>query len=106
MISYATRGMLFSQNRFGIRHFGTMLYDAVSDRENQLQNGFFSKLSSISSMADNWLASNQSIAGGGGSLLSGIGTGLLNPQIGSIAMQLWANVSAQRDYEIFKRNVY
>ena len=108
MIQYATRGMLFSQSRFGIRHFGNMLYDTVTDREHSLVAGFFNKLSSITTMATNWLGINQDVAGGGGAVGSGgaFGLGLINPQIGSIAMQLWANLNTTRDYEIYKRNVY
>lgn len=95
-LQYATKGMIFSQNKFGIRHFGNILYDTMTKREEDLSTTFSTTLDSISGDINTWL----------GGAASGTAAGLLNPSIGTIAAQMWTNINSQRDYEIFKRNIY
>jgi hypothetical protein len=113
--AHATRGTIFSQNKFGIRHFGSILYEPLNEIE-------FNRASGMR----NALSDTQIAIGQGDSLSSGIGNviGGLSPfsnnanQTGisltsdiriptvGIMRTLWANFNAQRDIELFKRNIY
>jgi hypothetical protein len=45
-IARATRGTVFSENRFGIRHFGTILYEPLTRQERDKQEAMYSAISS------------------------------------------------------------
>ena len=112
-IAHATRGTIFSENKFGIRHFGSILYQPLNDLE-QAKNDAVT--ASVKDAFESLGAANGSAFGMGSALgvlssgtnqgeLLGIGPEVRVPGI-SLMKTLWANFSTQRDFEIFKRNIY
>jgi len=101
-IANANRGLVFSENKFGIRHFGSMLYQPMTPRE-EAQH-----YKRVDGIADAHKAANE-LSGG---TIAKYALQSLNPGFdfrsptASLMGQLWANFSAQRDMEIFKRNIY
>ena len=88
----ATKGIVFSENRFGIRHFGSILYDFMGDdaiKHEQISNAISGAFTTIGRGSDvNNFSSNER-----SSTLSLIGT-------------LLANMQSDVDLELFKRNIY
>ena len=114
-IAHATRGRIFSENKFGIRHFGQILYEPLNDLEaakneavvSQVKN-MFDSLGEASGNAWGIGSAMGILASGsneGGGSLFGIGPEIRAPGV-ALMRTLWANFSAQRDFEIFKRNIY
>jgi len=114
-IAHATRGRIFSENKFGIRHFGQILYEPLNDLEAAKNEAVVSQVKdSFDSLGDAsgtaWgMGSAMGILSSGtnegsGSFF-GIGPEVRVPGI-SLMKTLWANFSSQRDFEIFKRNIY
>jgi hypothetical protein len=110
--AHSTRGTIFSENKFGIKHFGMIPYQPLNDIELNKQRGI-----------RNAIADTATSLGRGGMGVSGsIGAvaGMLNPDgqnqsvfgaevripVVSMMQTLWSNFAAQRDMEIFKRNIY
>lgn len=113
--AHATRGTVFSQNKFGIKHFGHILYEPLTEIERNRNAGIRNAAS------DALLAVGQ-----GSGLTGGAGTvaGVLNPfgdnsngtglSVGAdvrlpvvgMMRTLWSNFAAQPDLELFKRNIY
>jgi hypothetical protein len=134
--AHATRGTVFSENKFGIRHFGSILYEPLNEVESQknaaVKQAFKNAIDAVSddSFGVSTLikgAWNQSlgsydgvdiaaigaatavgaVTGGlGVGALAGTAGGLLRTPIVGHMRTLMANLSTQRDYEIFKRNIY
>ena len=134
--AHATRGAVFSENKFGIRHFGSILYAPLTPEEEQKSASYkASVINAFNAIAKNPISgtaglawnSTVNIATGGTAQLinTGINVGTvgafspaqnltgLESAGGSVrtpivgAMQsLWGNFSTQRDLEIFKRNIY
>jgi hypothetical protein len=135
-ISHATRGTVFSENKFGIRHFGSILYEPLNPIEAQkhaaLKASYKNALDMVSQSSFNagdlrkaaWnstlgsydgidlaiTAGSAAIGGllGGpmGAVAAGAAGGLLRSPIVPHMRTLMANLGSQRDYEIFKRNIY
>ena len=120
--AFATQGMIFSENRFGIRHFGTILYPPLTDEEDQknrnirdVVGNLLNQAGSANSVDDAAVAAEDAAVEAIG--VPGVfndgeafdaqlgGIGVRSPVIGVI-QQMWQNMFAQRDYEIFKRNIY
>lgn len=116
--AHAARGTVFSENKFGIKHFGHILYEPLNEIE-------FNKNAGIrNAMSDALLAVGQGsgVTGGAGTVLNVLnplgdnsnGTGLGLPNFGieariptlGIMRTLWSNFNNQRDLELFKRNIY
>lgn len=89
-IAHANRGMIFSENKFGIRHFGNMLYQPMSLSEEQKHQA------RIDSMADAYNAVGN----------FNFSDPALRPDAMGLMQQISASFSSQRDLEIFKRNIY
>jgi hypothetical protein len=101
--AHATRGTVFSQNKFGIRHFGSILYEPLSEGE--------------AAKSD---AIRESITGAMGYHSTENGGNTSDPSLGAAAgfsfnlrsglvplmSQMWSNFASQTDLEIFKRNIY
>lgn len=119
MISYATNNMIFSENKFGIRHFGMMLYEPLSDREREkmevrnegLQYHSAQFFESVSNME----SSSQSGSNGAANAVAGVGyraydafAGLnaIRPSVAGIMQSMWIGINRDPDYEVFKRNIY
>ena len=114
-IAHATRGRIFSENKFGIKHFGSILYQPLSDQEKAKNDAVVSAVEdAYSSMGDasgNLFGFGSAVGvlssgtnNGSGSFF-GIGPEIRAPGV-SLMKTLWSNFSAQRDFEIFKRNIY
>jgi hypothetical protein len=100
-IAYATRGLVFSENRFGIRHFGSIVYEPMTIDEEQKHQA------RIDSISDAYKAvGNFDFVGGGKEILGLEQTGDVRVPVVSLWSQLWSNFSQARDFEIFKRNIY
>lgn len=102
-IANANRGLVFSENKFGIRHFGNMLYEPLTEAE------MLKHYARVDSIADAHKAvSEMKISGVANSSLEMVGVGVpeFRTPVASLMGQLWSNFSAQRDMEIFKRNIY
>jgi len=134
--AHATRGAVFSENKFGIRHFGSILYQPLTEQEAAKSSMYKqSVINAFNAVGRNPISGTAGLAvnstanlltGGAGTLVPGAfnlagGYGAGNfPSYsgmesfgGSVrtpligAMQtLWGNFSTQRDLEIFKRNIY
>ncbi|MEY4332062.1 MAG: hypothetical protein RLZZ196_800, partial [Bacteroidota bacterium] len=129
--AHATRGAVFSENKFGIRHFGSILYEPLTAAEQQRAHTYKqSVINAFNAVGNNpvtgivGLAGNSAVNIMTGGIQAGInavtpgsmipqqymgfqsaGGSVRTPVIG--AMQtMWANFSTQRDLEIFKRNIY
>ena len=134
--SHATRGTVFSENKFGIRHFGSILYEPLNELESQknraIKDAFKNAIDVVSSdsfgvsnlMKGAWnqtlgsydgldlgvtaaaAAAGGAVGGLPGAVMAGAAGGFMrNPIVGHMRT-LMANLSTQRDYEIFKRNIY
>lgn len=102
-IANASRGLVFSENKFGIRHFGAMIYKPMSEAEAARQYAL------VDSVADAHRAAGElsgSAIGNSALNMVGIGVQEFRYPVASLMGQLWSNFSAQRDMEIFKRNIY
>lgn len=110
--AHATRGSVFSENKFGIRHFGTILYEPLTEKERQQAQYYRNAVAN----AGNAIANNP-IGGSAGTawnstvniLTGGVvesAGGLSRTPIIGAMHTLWSNLSTQRDLEIFKRNIY
>lgn len=107
----ATRGTIFSGNKFGIKHFGNILYEPLNEIELNRQKGI-----------RNALADAQTAIGRGAGIKGSVTAtfGMINPAdqnqsvlgaearlpVLSMMQTLWSNFSSQRDLELFKRNIY
>jgi hypothetical protein len=102
-IAYANRGLIFSENKFGIRHFGSIVYQPLSADE---ERKHFSRVDAMSEAYT--LIGNGQVGSAAGQLSDAFLTGTPEYRTGifSLMNQLWSNFSNQRDLEIFKRNIY
>lgn len=100
-IARSTRGTVFSENRFGIRHFGVMLYEPLTQQEQDKNDAIRANIQGA-----------YAIAGGNGSFMNkavGITQGFsfnLRGNTLTAMGQLFSNFCAQTDLELFKRNIY
>ena len=112
-LAHATRGAIFSNDKFGIRHFGSILYEPLTAEEQAKQNAVVNQVKD----AFNSLGDASGNLYGTGSILGVLAAGEKNqPLLGvgpevrvpgvALMQTLWANLSSQRDFEIFKRNIY
>ena len=108
----ATRGAVFSENKFGIRHFGSILYEPLTEREKAQATQYRNTVSDVFNVM-----SNNPVTGTFGALgnsavnvasfggIESAGGSVRTPVFGMMQM-MWSNFSTQRDMEIFKRNIY
>jgi len=126
----ATRGAVFSENKFGIRHFGSILYEPLTEAEKQRSTQYRQSITNAFNAVGNnpitgssglaWNSAVNILTGGmqfganvalGGALpnkymgLQSAGGSVRTPVLGAM-QSMWANFSSQRDLEIFKRNIY
>jgi len=101
-IAYANRGLVFSENKFGIRHFGSIVYEPLTlDEEKKHQ-------ARIDAIADayNAVGTGSSSRTAKSTLDIAVGINEFRTPVFSLMNQLWSNFSQARDFEIFKRNIY
>lgn len=115
--AHATRGTVFSENKFGIRHFGSILYEPLTEREKIQAAAYRNTVAdAFNAISNNPLTGTAGLVGNsavnvasawmpGFSGWESAGGSVRTPTIGMMQM-LWTNFSTQRDMEIFKRNIY
>ena len=91
-IALAYGGTIFSENKFGIRHFGTTLYDSMTEQEAWSHNGKMDKIGAAFEQAGSGQVA--------GSAMSFTG------YTASLVGKLFAATANDIDLEIFKRNIY
>lgn len=100
-ISRSQRGMVFSENRFGIRHFGSILYEPLNKDEQEKQDAIRENISGAMVAA----GSNGSFAGKSWDIAWNSSFNARGNTLDAMS-QMWANFSSDVDLEIFKRNIY
>jgi len=110
--AHATRGTVFSENKFGIRHFGSILYEPLTEREAQQARDYRNSVgNAFNSVGNNpvtgamGLAWNGAVNVGTLGMMESAGGSVRTPIVGALR-SMWANLSTTRDLEIFKRNIY
>lgn len=114
-IAHATNGTIFSENRYGIRHFGQILYEPLTKHEEEMQaarhdqivQAFQGILSDTekATVGNNALgATFETVKTGGFDAL--LGDSNTRSQMAPLMLSLWTNFARHRDYELFKRNIY
>lgn len=130
-IAHSLHGTIFSENKFGIRHFGQMLYAPLSRVEQERHDKNLAVIKrSITQITEAKSAGEAagagfdflqggynvdsadaatSAAGGDDTALAtavaASGSTIRNPVI-ALMTNMWAQFFQRRDYEIFKRNIY
>lgn len=97
LVLHLTHGMIYSENRFGIRHFGSILYEPMTDVEKNLTSARGDFLSSGTSMLSKFFE---------GADLIGSPARLISTGVGDLMNSAWVNFHRKRDYELFRRNIY
>jgi hypothetical protein len=112
-VSWGSKGVIFSESRFGIRHFGNILYEEMTPNERIA--GYNMNATLVNSV-------NQSTGAGSAAQFSGLVgsfaqdlseisyssflTTNLNGTLINLGKMMWLNQASKRDYEIYKRNIY
>jgi len=133
-IARATRGTVFSENRFGIRHFGNILYEPLTRQESEKQKAMYNSVSSalngissgrigggnlrdvagtaaVSTVVTSALAGSSTLAAGGMAAFSGYRAySSIKENTGlsitGVIGGLLGRSMNQPDLEVFKRNIY
>lgn len=95
-LAHASRGMVFSENRYGIRHFGAILYDPMSDEEERRQNARADNIQKQFSQGARLTPKD----------VVGSVVGFMNSGLIDLGVYAWNNFNRKRDYELYKRNIY
>lgn len=93
-VAHATQGEIYSENRYGIKHFGSMFYEPLDGVELDKVGRNKNRLSGIISGLQEDSANDANILG------------LVSRGVMDVVSSLWVNLGAKRDYEVFKRNIY
>jgi len=100
-LAHATRGTVFSENRFGIRHFGNILYEPLTTGEQAKNDAIRDSITGAFSIA----GSNNSFMNKAVGITEGFSLNYRGNSLSAVG-QLFSNFCAQVDLEIFKRNIY
>ena len=110
-IARANLGTVFSENRFGIRHFGTMLYEPLNEVEKKRADGLRDVVTSVYSNLG-----EGDVGGAANSATFKLSTNIFtrNPistffgdgRVMTSMGQLMSNFSSEVDLELYKRNIY
>lgn len=110
-LAWASRGDIFSENRYGIKHFGNMLYTYMNGEE-RYRNGV--RRDTIAAVLAGYDEEREEAALAAGiteeEVYQGTGISYSDFKPGHAIWELlrmgWVNRKASRDVEIFKRNIY
>lgn len=106
-IANATKGFVFSENKYGIRHFGHILYEPLSDDEKDKSTRTRDLIgNALVSLSTNVKTDFTETNNGQLGYEAFSGTSSIRESGIQIMQQMWSNLFAARDYEIFKRNIY
>lgn len=97
LVLHLTHGMIYSENRFGIRHFGSILYEPMTDTEKGLTSARADFLTAGTSNLTKFFEGTSAI---------GSPARLLNAGVGNLLNGAWVNFHRKRDYELYRRNIY
>ena len=110
-IARATLGTVFSENRFGIRHFGTILYEPLNEVEKNRADGLRNVVTSVYSNLG-----EGNVGGAANAATFKLSTNVFtrNPistffgdgRVMTSMGQLMSNFSSEVDLELYKRNIY
>ena len=110
-IARATLGTVFSENRFGIRHFGTILYEPINEVERQRADALRNVVTNAYSNAG-----QGDLGGAANAATFKLSTNIFqrNPvnaffgdgTVMTSMGQLMSNFSSEVDLELYKRNIY
>ena len=109
--AHATRGTVFSQNKFGIKHFGSILYEPLNEIEANRNAGIRNAIADAATSFGRSSGVNGALAASINALnpdnqnQSVLGAEVRFPVV-SMMQTLWSNFGGQRDLELFKRNIY
>lgn len=110
--AHATQGMIFSENKFGIRHFGSILYEPLTDGEKKRSSATFDDIEKAVALDAVGLGEESGFSGVFGNVNENAfdnqaGTEVnTRGDVASLMSSLWVNSFRHRDYELFKRNIY
>ena len=129
--SYATSGQVFSEGRFGIRHFGSILYEPLNELESlkhEMRYQSVSKLLGQYGASENITKAisdtvvntgNVGVTGNtqpgveadvserfGGGFDGFLGAASVRMPLVGVMQSMWTNFFRKRDYELYKRNIY
>jgi hypothetical protein len=110
----ASKGVVFSENKFGIRHFGHILYEPMTDSERERSEERVTAVAAAMEPGEipGLIESTESTVDGINALVgpassdNSLGSALLRSDALSLMSALWTNSFRSRDMEIFKRNIY
>lgn len=109
----ATQGLIFSENKFGIRHFGQVLYEPLTSGESQRHSAVNEAVGGSLDKTINLQTGDSASLGDtltqvrGSSFDTIIGTNTnVRADVLPLMQSLWVNSFRHRDYELFKRNIY
>lgn len=114
-VAWGSKGVFFSESKFGIRHFGSILYEPLTENERKahvkVQRGAFGAATMANPSSGQSAVSMQGLVGDAMTELAGLENitglpGLIDGNLYQIAQLMWANSFSHRDYELFKRNIY
>lgn len=113
-LAWGSKGVIFSESRFGIRHFGNMIYETMTPTERIADYQInAANVQQMSKSAPSNSSANQfaPVAGKQLTNLSEINylnflPKSINGNLVAIGKMLWLNQASKRDYEIYKRNIY
>lgn len=114
-MSWGTKGVIFSESKFGIRHFGNILYEPMTTKERRgNQSVYGAVLYAETDARDGGTANSDqyaSLMGDAATELSELDRVTALPSLFSgnmvkLAKLMWTNSFTNRDYELFKRNIY
>ena len=110
-IARSTLGTVFSENRFGIRHFGTILYEPLNEVEKQRADGLRNVVTNAYANAG-----QGDIGGTANAATFKLSTNIFqrnpvnaffgNGNIMTSMGQLMSNFCSEVDLELYKRNIY
>lgn len=116
-VAWGSQGTIFSENRFGIRHFGSILYEEMTKDEKvasaRRYGAIGNKVSNSKPAQPNQNDTKSQFASSLGNLsqdLANIDFGsfsaIYNTNMIAVMEAMWINSFKKRDYELFKRNIY
>ena len=110
--AHATRGSVFSENKFGIRHFGSILYEPLTEREKIQASQYRNVVAdAFNVMSNNPFTGTAGVVGNSFANMASLGGfesagGSMRTPVFGMMQMMMTSFSTQRDMEIFKRNIY
>ena len=124
-IAHATKGVIFSENKFGIRHFGNMIYEPINNSDKAKHDAIRSAMGDALVAVGNADLNPLNLAADAAATAGTLGLAV-NPTTSAVGVplaargfansmrggalnavgQMISNLNSQIDFEIYKRNIY